>query len=384
MIKFFSDKKIPKWAVIAGIVAAVAVVFLIVLAIVTYSSDTSGSSEERRQISVDGVELSGMTEEEAVEALRNAYNERYADAALPLKIDDVYEGEITAEQLGISCDAEEIVRKAFSENQEAGEVPDVIITFDDTMVDALVNSIAEQCKVEAKDEVYHVTDDKLIIDVPADGFAVNVENLKNAIYTRFENEDFEELIVSREVVAPVTVYGIDKIHEEVYKQATDARLEVNGSENKITPHVVGVDFDVENAKKLYDEKPGTRIEIPFIFTQPKVLTKHLEGTLFQYKLTEVETHFSPKKVERTSNVRLAAKYINGTILNPGEEFSYNKVVGPRTKERGFKAAAIFASGEVVDGIGGGICQVSSTLYMAAIKTNMKITWSTSTQTKTSG
>ena len=253
MIKFFSDKKIPKWAVIAGIVAAVAVVFLIVLAIVTYSSDTSGSSEERRQISVDGVELSGMTEEEAVEALRNAYNERYADAALPLKIDDVYEGEITAEQLGISCDAEEIVRKAFSENQEAGEVPDVIITFDDTMVDALVNSIAEQCKVEAKDEVYHVTDDKLIIDVPADGFAVNVENLKNAIYTRFENEDFEELIVSREVVAPVTVYGIDKIHEEVYKQATDARLEVNGSENKITPHVVGVDFDVENAKKLYDE-----------------------------------------------------------------------------------------------------------------------------------
>ncbi|MBQ8003900.1 MAG: VanW family protein, partial [Oscillospiraceae bacterium] len=136
---------------------------------------------------------------------------------------------------------------------------------------------------------------------------------------------------------------------------------------------VGVDFDLEAAKIAYEKTPDEVIRIPLTLTQPKVLTKHLEVNLFKYCLAEVETHFSPKKVERTANVRLSAKLINGTVLNPGEEFSYNKTVGPRTTARGFKAASIFSQGEVVDGIGGGICQTSSTLYMAAVKANMKIT-----------
>ncbi|MBQ5778267.1 MAG: VanW family protein, partial [Oscillospiraceae bacterium] len=127
------------------------------------------------------------------------------------------------------------------------------------------------------------------------------------------------------------------------------------------------------ARAAYEKTPDEVVKIPLVITKPKVYTKHLEVNLFKYCLAEVETHFSPKKVERTSNVRLAASLVNGTILNPGEEFSYNKVVGPRTTARGFKAAAIFAQGEVVDGIGGGICQVSSTIYMAALRANMKIT-----------
>jgi len=71
-------------------------------------------------------------------------------------------------------------------------------------------------------------------------------------------------------------------------------------------------------------------------------------------------------------VKLAAKFVNGTVLNPGEVFSYNKVVGERTAERGFKNAQIFASGEIVDGLGGGICQVSSTLYMATLYADLEV------------
>ena len=76
--------------------------------------------------------------------------------------------------------------------------------------------------------------------------------------------------------------------------------------------------------------------------------------------------------DRTTNLRLAAKKINGTVVLPGEIFSYNKVVGKRTTAAGYKNAAIYQDGGVTDGLGGGICQISTTLYNAAIEAGMLI------------
>ena len=76
--------------------------------------------------------------------------------------------------------------------------------------------------------------------------------------------------------------------------------------------------------------------------------------------------------DRTTNLRLAANKIDGTVIMPGEIFSYNKVVGKRTIAAGYKNAAIYQDGEVTDGLGGGICQISTTLYNAAIDAGMLI------------
>ena len=86
-----------------------------------------------------------------------------------------------------------------------------------------------------------------------------------------------------------------------------------------------------------------------------------------------QTNYNTGNVDRTTNLRLATNKINGYILRPGEEFSYNKVVGKRTIDAGYRAAPIYSGGKVVDDIGGGICQVSSTLYNAALLSNMSIT-----------
>ena len=77
--------------------------------------------------------------------------------------------------------------------------------------------------------------------------------------------------------------------------------------------------------------------------------------------------------KRNTNVRLACEAINGTVLQPGEEFSFNKVVGERTEAKGYKGAAAYNNGEVVEEIGGGVCQVSSTLYNAVVKAGLKTT-----------
>jgi len=84
------------------------------------------------------------------------------------------------------------------------------------------------------------------------------------------------------------------------------------------------------------------------------------------------TTFNPNQINRSSNIRLAASYINGLILKPGEEFSFNKIVGKRTTERGFLAADVFSGNSVVQGIGGGICQTSTTVCIAVKQTTMKI------------
>ena len=89
-------------------------------------------------------------------------------------------------------------------------------------------------------------------------------------------------------------------------------------------------------------------------------------------LAEFSTKYAASNVNRTTNLRLAANKINGTVLIPGQTFSYNKVVGARTIAAGYKEAAIYQNGQVVDGLGGGICQISTTLFNAALFANLKI------------
>lgn len=89
-------------------------------------------------------------------------------------------------------------------------------------------------------------------------------------------------------------------------------------------------------------------------------------------VTEFSTTFSTGKVNRCSNIKLAASKLDGVILMPGETMSFNNTVGPRTVETGYKLAGVYANGKQDVGIGGGICQVSTTLYNAALLSNLKI------------
>ena len=93
----------------------------------------------------------------------------------------------------------------------------------------------------------------------------------------------------------------------------------------------------------------------------------------QYQRLSTFTTETTANEKRNTNVKLAAQAINGTIVQPGEEFSFNKVVGPRTAEKGYQEAA-YSGGEVVQEPGGGVCQVSSTMYRVAFQSGMQITY----------
>ena len=93
----------------------------------------------------------------------------------------------------------------------------------------------------------------------------------------------------------------------------------------------------------------------------------------KYKTIGTYTTTTTANEKRNTNVRLAAEAVNGTVLQPGEEFSFNDVVGERTAAKGYKEAAAYSNGEVVDEIGGGVCQISSTLYNVVVRSGLKTT-----------
>ena len=113
--------------------------------------------------------------------------------------------------------------------------------------------------------------------------------------------------------------------------------------------------------------------IPLDVTLPKYNLEDFNGELFSDLLGKQSSNYSSSSASRATNVELAASKINGIVLNPGDSFSYNDTVGKRTEAAGFKPAGAYVNGKVVNEVGGGICQVSSTLYCAVLYANLDVT-----------
>ena len=142
--------------------------------------------------------------------------------------------------------------------------------------------------------------------------------------------------------------------------------------DSIVPEVSGVEFDVEQAKSLWNAAAITeKIELPVELLEPEITEESLKALLFRDKLGACTTYYYGSTASRINNIDLVAQKLNGLVLMPGEEFSYNGYVGQRTEEAGFQYAGAYNNGQVVQEVGGGICQVSSTLYYATMCANLQ-------------
>ena len=133
-----------------------------------------------------------------------------------------------------------------------------------------------------------------------------------------------------------------------------------------------MDFDTAQAQTVLDTAgEGETVSVPLLLTEPKLTTAKLEANLFKDVLGSGSTTCAGPS-NRWYNIDLAAKRLNGTILLPGETFSYNDTVGPYTLASGYKAAGTYQNGQSVDATAGGICQLSSNLYWVTLKANLEI------------
>lgn len=167
----------------------------------------------------------------------------------------------------------------------------------------------------------------------------------------------------------VTAPDFNALHTELMREPHDAYYDKETGE--IVPDVKGFAFDVSEAESLWNAAGLLEeVRIPVKIDMPEMTAEQLIASLFRDKLGSQTTLYTYSSDARINNIKLCAAKLNGLVLNPGEEFSFNGTIGQRTTEAGFKAAAAYNDGQVVQEVGGGICQVSSTIYCAAMLAQM--------------
>lgn len=365
-------------ATIIFIIILVIMIFSVIFAILNINNNNILNG-----VKIEGIDVSGLSREEAKAKIETVYNAKKEEDII-LKYND-FETTISQDILETNYDLDKAVNEAISLGKDGN-----IITNNYNILFALLGkknikvdmSINEE---QIKDEIeniqtnipgtiiepdYYAENDKLIITPGQEGIKISVDNLinriKNTLKTASSNQQYIEIPMDN--VWPDKI-DIEKIHDEIYKEVQDAYL----TENPITihPEVEGVDFDIEEAKKIL-ENDSEQYKIPLKITKPNVTMEQIGAEAFPNKISFYSTRYDGGDVNRSTNLELACEKINDVIVLPGETFSYNKTLGERSKAAGYKTAKVYENGEVVDGIGGGICQISSTLYNAVLKANLEI------------
>ncbi len=206
---------------------------------------------------------------------------------------------------------------------------------------------------------------EIVIRPDIESYAIN--DLFHEIAADYPDIKAEYALVKNEF-APITA---SEIAEKINTPVTDARIDEQDGKKVVVPHQVGLSVEEEVLAQML-ENGELEFSVPVTVLKPSVYTDDLSTDAFPHRLAAYSTNYNEGEVSRSSNVKLAAQKVNGTVLNSGDIFSFNQVVGKRSYENGFRDAKIFLSDKVVDGTGGGICQVSSTIYPAALYSDLKI------------
>lgn len=239
--------------------------------------------------------------------------------------------------------------------------------------------------------IYSVVGDKLIITRGEAGLSTNKDKIEKDILNNFRNAKIEKdnkesketenkkeentksennIIVNVEKKEAEKI-DIEKIYNEIKKKVKDASF--NYEEKKIEKEQDGIDFAIslEEAKKIVEEEKE-RYEIPLKITKPKVTTSAFLEQAFPDVLASYTTNAPGCSANRAVNLAVASNTINGTVINPGEVFSFNRIIGWVSTANGYRPGGVYTGEGVTLGIGGGICQVVSTIYNVALISGMDI------------
>ena len=378
-VKANRDKKVVP-IVITTILICVLLLFSVVFALININNDKIISG-----ISIMGIEVDGLSKEEATKKLQEL-TESKSSEDISLKYED-FETNINGKQFNISYDVEKAVAQAYNIGRDGNIIVnnysilsaklfkkniDIQINYDAKLFSEKLQDISAKIPGAVKQSNYYVEDEKLIIVKGKAGLKIKEAEIKESIF-----EQLEKILNKNEIITiPVETVEADaidlkKIKEEIYKEPQDAYVSKNPT--TVHPHVNGVDFKVsiEEAQKLLEENKE-EYTIPLKITIPKKTIRNLGEEAFPDLISTYTTRYDASNYNRSNNLSIAVKKVNGTVLMPGETFSYNKVVGERTIAAGYREAGAYAGGKVIQSVGGGICQISSTLYNTALLANLEI------------
>ena len=336
-------------------------------------------------ISVQGIEVSNLTIDEAKRKVSSIIGNHISEE-ISLQHND-FQTVILPEQFGVSFDVDSAVEQAYYIGKSDNLIKNNYtilslllknynispsINYDEDLLNSLIDSINAQLPDRVVNSGYSIDGTNLIITSGKDGILISSSDLKDEILS-FLNDISSK---NETINIPVNNVGaepinLDAIYKDIFKLPVDASYTTN-------PYVVypssnGLDFAIsmEEAKAIISNQQD-EYTIPLKITYPNVTTNQIGNEAFPDLLSQFSTSFTSSGYNRSNNIILSSAKLNGLVLMPGEEFSYNQAVGQRTRAAGFREAGAYSNGKVVQEVGGGICQVSSTLYNAVLYANLEI------------
>jgi len=367
-------------------------VFLLALAVCDFAAYVYSNNDRfLPNVFIDGTDVSLLTYDDAMLALKlNEYDARAEQTEVSVAFPDGSVLTVTGDKALFHHDALAIIDEAFSSGRGAGLYADSV-TF-----------LKHQRGVSDSYQISYILDAE-----PLRSLVFEFTHSYNNMLEGSKPQIFEDKIVfvagagqvcaSEPEIFEMAYYGLlDSLHSGLPVSISYALPEsganmselvslwqdllirpVSAAYNPETKTVsecsIGVGFDLLGASALLGEaESGKTVSIDMIYTQPEVTSEYLEALLFRDLIGECSTNIAGS-LSRLNNITLAASAIDGVILEPLEEFSFNRVVGIRTSARGYKMAPAILNGQLALSIGGGICQVSSTIYSAIKDTDLLVT-----------
>ncbi|MBZ9607838.1 VanW family protein [Clostridium estertheticum] len=307
-------KRLRTTLIIVGIIVSLIGVQLIIM----YSTISKYDLKIYPEVWVEDINLGGMTKDEAKNAIIKNRNNIIAKKDITINLNDKHYTVHTS-KLGIKHDYNVVINKAYDigrkenlfKNYFAITSPgkrtfDVKYTYNYAILDTLLKDIAK-------------------------------DNNKNAIDATIFRNNSGQLVIT----------------EDEYGLSVDSASLKKAIINKVN--------NIEKDQNLVIESKLKKVE-------PKIKENDLK--CINAQISSVTTNFRNSNENRSENIRVSSNSINGKLLMPGDIFSFNDIVGDRTIERGYKTSKEIIGDKYVDGIGGGVCQVSTTLYNAVLRTNL--------------
>ncbi len=375
----------PAWFV--ALMSALCVVLALALACGGFVLYVNGLDTIYPHVLLDGVHVGGATVEGAVMLLESRGEEGYEGKSVTVELPMGESFTVEAAELGLGGSPAGAAREAYRYGREGNAFENTVSylrcwlgeginilwkgQLNEARLTELVNQVTEPLNHRLDSAGADITEESVTFTKGAGALELDAAYMSQLVGAAWAGEDYDSIVYIPELSGEANV-ELENLYNEIYKAPQNASYDK--ATGNVIPHEQGVEFDMEAARQLLEAtENGQALTIPLIRTEPEIHTELMEANIFRDLLAEKSTSFAGSASGRVTNIKLAAEAINGTVLLPGEEFDYNLALGERTSAKGYQTAGVYVNGQVSNGIGGGICQVSSTLYYCALYSDLDIT-----------
>lgn len=397
---FFQQYRKP--ILVGGCAAILLLLGLIIGLVVSMNNKDVDDGKILDNVIAAGVDIGGMTPEDAKVAVYNATAATYSVKTMTVTLPDTIL-EFTPADTGVTLDVDALVEAAYHYGRtgtdaeiekakaqvlvgqyvmdlmpylelDAEYIHETLTAYSESFNSSYLSSsyTFEGTKPGLTAEKFDETNpcQTLVLSIGTPGRNLDIEAVYTSVLEAYSSNVFE-VDASEAPEEMPELPDLDAIFEEYCSTPVDAYMDMQSFE--VTGEIYGYTFDLDAAKALLaDAEYGSTIRIEMEYIIPDTPSADLVGSLYADVLGSCETPHT-SNANRNTNLRLACQAINGLVLEPGDEFSFNDVVGQRTSERGYRSAPAYSNGETVDELGGGVCQVSSTLYYAVLLADLEVT-----------